>query len=74
VSNLIDEYREAVRMIYGNQVADNLTVEVKDGWYHVVFNEKPDNADLASLPARYRKTQLQATIANLRTRAAQSSQ
>lgn len=65
--SITDEYKEAIRAIHGNKVADNLDIQIKDGWYYVTFNELPESG--GDVSARYRKTQLQATIANLRTKA-----
>jgi len=67
MSNLVDDYREAIRGVHGDKVADNLDVQIKDGWYYVTFNELPESGGDDSV--RYRKTQLQTTIANLKTKA-----
>ena len=68
---LIDEYREAIRTIYGSDVADNLDIQVIDGWYNIKFNVIPagENETMFNQPSRYRKTQLQKTITNLRSKA-----
>ncbi|KAF0247205.1 MAG: hypothetical protein FD167_3393 [bacterium] len=71
MGNLVDDYREAIRGVHGDKVADNLDVQIKDGWYYVTFNELPVSSGDNS--ARYRKTQLQTTIANLRLKAQGSS-
>lgn len=65
--NIIDEYRETIRLVHGDKVANNLDIQVKDGWYHITFNEVPIEGGESS--ARYRKTQLQTTIANLKAKA-----
>lgn len=67
MSNIIDDYKNAIRTVYGNNVADNLDIQIKDGWYYVKFNQLPENGGESSL--RYRKTQLQTTIANLKAKA-----
>jgi hypothetical protein len=67
MSNLVDDYREAIRGVHGDKVADSVDVQIKDGWYYVTFNELPDNSGDSSL--RYRKTQLQTTITNLKAKA-----
>jgi len=70
MNTLIDEYKEAIRAIYGNEVADNLDIQVIDGWYNIKFNVAPSNETEASFnqPSRYRKTQLQKTITNLKAK------
>jgi hypothetical protein len=67
MSNLVDDYREAIRGVHGDKVADNLDVQIKEGWYYVTFNQPPNNGGDDSV--RYRKTQLQTTIANLKAKA-----
>ena len=71
MNTLIDEYKEAIRAIYGNEVADNLDIQVIDGWYNIKFNVTPTNENETSFnqPTRYRKTQLQKTISNLKAKA-----
>jgi hypothetical protein len=73
VNTLVNDYVEAVRAAYGDDVANNLDMQVKDGWYLVMFKENPGpGTELwATQPTRYRKTQLQTTIANLKARAKQ---
>jgi hypothetical protein len=66
MSSLVEDYKEAVRGVHGDKVADNLDVQIKDGWYYVTFNELPATGGDSSV--RYRKTQLQTTIANLKAK------
>lgn len=66
MSNLVEEYRDAIRGVHGDKVADNLDIQIKDGWYYITFNELPISGGESSL--RYRKIQLQTTIANLKAK------
>lgn len=69
MNNIMNEYREVIRNVYGDKVADSLEIDVKDGWYHVNFRELPAGDTLFNAQqTRLRKTQLQATIANLKLR------
>jgi hypothetical protein len=71
VNTLIEEYRETIREIYGDEVANNLNIQVVDGWYNITFDVIPSGEaeGWINQPTRYRKTQLQRTIANLKARA-----
>lgn len=71
MSTIIDEFRDALRKVYGSSVADGMDIQVKDGWYLVKIDPAviAQHESLNTLPTRYRKTQLQTTIANLRARA-----
>jgi hypothetical protein len=71
MNTLVEEYRETIRDIYGDEVANNLDVEIIDGWYYVNFKVTPaiEGESWTNQPARYRKTQLQKTITNLRAKA-----
>ena len=71
MNSITDEYRQVIRAVYGDPVADNLEVEVKEGWYYIKFNQAPAGAGNEWITNnRYRKIQLQTTIANLKVKAA----
>ncbi|MBL8148362.1 MAG: hypothetical protein JNN15_00360 [Blastocatellia bacterium] len=69
MNTLVEEYKEIVKKLYGEKIADNLEVKFVDGWYEVIPKEQIEGAVAEfNQPAKYRKTQLQKTVLNLKTK------